>query len=103
LAVFTDRPTLDFWAAKTWAAKKTHDYQAANNARSMDGLPGLRVARRDAGEWVRAGDIAAWTNRLLAEKSAVAFGFFLAVFTYVCLSAAFGFGACETSGHLLFR
>lgn len=32
-----------------------NDYRSKNNARSLDGLPGLQVARKDAGEslWIR--------------------------------------------------
>jgi hypothetical protein len=52
---FHDRDTLGHWAGKQISAGTIHEYQAKNNNSSLDGLPGLRAARRDKGErlWYR--------------------------------------------------
>ena len=52
---FHDRDTLGHWAGKQISAGTLHKYQAKNNNSSLDGLPGLRAARRDKGErlWYR--------------------------------------------------
>ena len=50
-----DRDTLGHWAGKQISAGTLHEYQAKNNNSSLDGLPGLRAARKDKGErmWYR--------------------------------------------------
>lgn len=45
-----DRDTLGHWASKQVAADTLHEYHARMNKVSIDGLPGLRRARTDAGE-----------------------------------------------------
>ena len=54
-AYFQDRGTLGHWAGKQIAAGTLQEYQARNNNSSLDGLPGLRAARKDQGErmWYR--------------------------------------------------
>lgn len=49
-----DRQTLTRWASKMIESDKMTAYRAENNSRSLDGLPGLKAARRDAGErlWI---------------------------------------------------
>ncbi|KAJ6264943.1 Pyridoxamine 5'-phosphate oxidase [Drechslerella dactyloides] len=47
-----DRPTLNGWGAKKLEGTKLADYQVENNVRSLDGLPGLRSARKRKGEWM---------------------------------------------------
>ncbi|KAF3915573.1 hypothetical protein ABW21_db0205950 [Orbilia brochopaga] len=49
-----DRPTLNNWGGKQLTGKKLDEYQVKNNVRSLDGLPGLRIARRRKGEWMTA-------------------------------------------------
>ena len=50
-----DRDTLGHWAGKQISAGTLQAYQAKNNNSSLDGLPGLRAARKDKGErmWYR--------------------------------------------------
>ena len=50
-----DRNTLGHWAGKQVSAGTLQQYQAKNNNSSLDGLPGLRAARKDKGErmWYR--------------------------------------------------
>lgn len=85
LAVFETRPTLGSWAAGQVEKNVMLDYQRQNNACSIDGLPGLRTARRADGQTLAVTDAKAWALRILAEKEAVATGFLLAVFLYLLL------------------
>jgi hypothetical protein len=50
-----DRQTLGHWGQKQIDNGIMNDYRAKMNSRSLDGLPGLRVARKDIGErlWIR--------------------------------------------------
>ncbi|ETN42082.1 uncharacterized protein HMPREF1541_04021 [Cyphellophora europaea CBS 101466] len=50
-----DRQTLGHWGKKQISNGIMNDYRAKMNSRSLDGLPGLRVARKDIGEslWLR--------------------------------------------------
>lgn len=75
LAVFEERPTLDKWAGSQVEANKVHDYQLQNNVYSMDGLPGLRAARRGAGQRILAVDLVARAKRVAAEGDALVVGF----------------------------
>ena len=54
---FEDRKTLEHWAANKVEKNEIDEYRVKNNVRSLDGLPALRSARRDAGErlWVADG------------------------------------------------
>ncbi|KAF3925914.1 hypothetical protein ABW20_dc0105326 [Dactylellina cionopaga] len=49
-----DRGTLSFWGKKQVDDGKLEEYQIKNNVRSLDGLPGLKIARRRRGEWMKA-------------------------------------------------
>ncbi|PNY28451.1 Pyridoxamine phosphate oxidase family protein [Tolypocladium capitatum] len=87
LAVFEARPTMDHWASTKAQSNTLREYQGANNAESIDGLPGLRAARRGSGQralWV--GDVKARMRRICAETEAVAAGFVLAVVLYFILA-----------------
>ena len=55
IAYLEDRQTLGHWGKKQVTNGVMNDYRAKMNSRSLDGLPGLRVARKDIGEslWVR--------------------------------------------------
>ncbi|EPS40368.1 hypothetical protein H072_5799 [Dactylellina haptotyla CBS 200.50] len=48
-----DRSTLNFWGQKQVDDGKLEEYQVKNNVRSLDGLPGLRNARKRKGEWTK--------------------------------------------------
>lgn len=87
LCVFEERPHLDHWAGSMVTKNAALKYQAQNNARSMDGLPGLKTARRDNSEMLWVGDAAAYFRRMSAEKVSVAIGFTLGFFVYFILSA----------------
>ncbi|KAL7933439.1 hypothetical protein V8C35DRAFT_55196 [Trichoderma chlorosporum] len=82
LSVFEQRPNLDSYAANQTQNNKTLRYQVANNCSSLDGLPGLRAARRVAGQRLWVGDLKARLRRITSEGEAVAAGFLLAVVFY---------------------
>jgi len=63
LPYLEDRHTLGHWADKQVVADTIHDYRAKNNSHSLDGLPGLRVARQRAGERIWYGDMKALITR----------------------------------------
>jgi hypothetical protein len=85
LAVFEDRETLGHWLAAREKKGGILPYQVQNNTRSLDGLPGLRVARREAGERLWLAELQARLRRILAEKDGIMAGFVLAVFGYLLL------------------
>ena len=85
LCVFEDRPTMDAWAAEKVQTNKVLDYQGKNNVSSLDGLPGLRAARRDVGQTLWVADAAARARRILAEGEAVAAGFVMALLLFLVL------------------
>jgi hypothetical protein len=82
LSVFEQRPTLDNWAATKAQSNKLLDYQTANNCSSLDGLPGLRAARREAGQMLWVGNLKTRIQRIASEGEAVAVGVLLAVVLY---------------------
>lgn len=75
LAVFEERPTLDKWAGGKVEENKIQDYHLQNNLYSMDGLPGLRTARRDVGQKLFVVDLTARAKRVAAEGEALMVGF----------------------------
>lgn len=87
LSVFEIRPTLDQWAGSKAEANKLFEYQKQNNVYSIDGLPGLKTARRDSGQWILLADLSAWLGRISRERGAVAFGFFMGLLVLVLLKA----------------
>ncbi|KAG6067534.1 hypothetical protein E4U32_003563 [Claviceps aff. humidiphila group G2b] len=78
LFVFEARPTLDTALEKIANKNTIRSYQRAHNVASLDGLPGLRASRRDAGERLWLGDVRAWIARRACEREAMALGFVLA-------------------------
>ncbi|KAF6810572.1 pyridoxamine phosphate oxidase family protein [Colletotrichum sojae] len=83
LSVFEERPTIDNYWKKRADNNTIRSYQIETNRTSIDGLPGLRAARRDAGEkmlWVA--DARARALRAVREKDGILLGFLLAVLFY---------------------
>ncbi|KAL2114747.1 hypothetical protein VUR80DRAFT_57 [Thermomyces stellatus] len=82
-AGFTERDTLDRYCAKLEKKGEMAAYQAEHNARSLDGLPGLKTARRDAGEVLLWGEVKCRVRRVFEEKVSVCVGFLLAILLYL--------------------
>jgi len=74
-----DRDTLNNFAIKTEAAGKMSEYRAKNNSRSLDGLPGLRIARIDKGERVWLDGMESAYRQLVAQRQGILFGFVMAL------------------------
>ena len=77
-----DRETLGHWASKKVEKNEMHDYQKENNSDSLDGLTGMKVARRDRGETLWIIDLKAYFRRITAQREAMTFGFALAFILY---------------------
>jgi hypothetical protein len=63
-----DRDTLPKWAGSKSKAGEINAYRVKNNVRSLDGLPGLKSARREHGEWRVPVEVAAWVRRVLVGQ-----------------------------------
>ncbi|ROT43467.1 pyridoxamine phosphate oxidase [Sodiomyces alkalinus F11] len=88
LSVFEERPTLDDYWKKRPGERAITEYQILKNLASLDGLPGLRKARRAAGQSIWLTDLKARVRRALAEKDGMILGALLVVFFYA--SVVFG-------------
>jgi len=78
-AAFEDRETLGHWAGKQVERNLIHSYQMEWNAKSLDGLDGLKSARRDLGQSLWLGDLKARGGRVLAQKEALGSGVFIGI------------------------
>lgn len=85
LSVFEERPTLDKWAGGKVEDNKVQEYHRETNVYSIDGLPGLRTARRSVGQNVMFADVMARMARLGAEREAVLVGFAVPFFFFFVL------------------
>ncbi len=74
IPVLKDRETLGHWASKKVSKNDLRAYQAEWNASSLDALPGLRVAMRDAGQRRWVVETKARLRRVVAQREAVAVG-----------------------------
>ena len=87
---FEDRETMDHWGADKVKKNELLSYQEKNNAHSLDGLTGLRTARRGAGERLWLGDIQARVKRILAPKESVIVGVFAGIMLVLLLQLMAG-------------
>jgi hypothetical protein len=76
---FEDRKTLGHFAEVKVQKNEMGLYQLQNNLRSLDGLPGLRSARKDSGQVMVVEDVKAFLRRVWGQSEAVGFGFALGV------------------------
>ncbi|KAJ4186067.1 Hypothetical protein NCS54_00037300 [Fusarium falciforme] len=86
LVVFEERPTMDAWLKKRVDSNTLQEYHNETNVLSMDGLPGLKAARRGVGERLWWTDAKAHAKRVLAQGEAIAVGFIVAVLLYVVMN-----------------
>lgn len=68
------RETLEAWAAKKIERREMMDFQKANNAMSLDGLPGLMSARNALDQNIAIEDTKAWFRKVSRQWDAVALG-----------------------------
>ena len=76
---FKDRETIGHWASKKVENNELQSYQAEWNADSLDGLPGLGIARRDRGERLWVTGMKARARRVGAQREALFWGVLLGV------------------------
>lgn len=76
---FDDRHMLEKWMVNKIEKKALGEYRIKWNSRSLDGLPGLRAARRMKGESVWIGDARARAYNALYHPMAVMLGMMLGV------------------------
>lgn len=74
---FEDRHALEQWLVNKVNKKALDDYQTKLNSRSLDGLLGLRMARKMRGEWLLAEDIVAYFLQKLYHPEALILGVIL--------------------------
>jgi hypothetical protein len=79
---FEERYTLEKWLQNKVNKKALEDYQVKLNSRSLDGLPGLRVARKMGGEWVVGHELRAHLQKLFWHPEAILLGI---VFSFLIL------------------
>jgi hypothetical protein len=92
---FLERGMLERWATNKVAAKELEGYHRDWNAKSLDGLPALRAARREGGErmlwW---GDFKAGVKRARYERGGMVAGLMLGILIMLAVQMA-GLNAWE--------
>ncbi|KAF2813384.1 uncharacterized protein BDZ99DRAFT_412079 [Mytilinidion resinicola] len=83
---FSDRRTMDKWATAMNEKRALLGYQKNSNFQSLDGLPGLRTARRARGQWILLDDTKARVRRLMRQWDAMIAGTLIMVLVMVVLS-----------------
>jgi len=91
---FSDRLTLDKWASSMHEKRALHGYQKNSNYQSLDGLPGLRTARRARGQWMFLEDTKARAIRSMRQWDAMVAGMLIMTLVIVVLKS-FGIVAFE--------
>ena len=76
---FHDRDTLDRWSEKQIEKGRMEAHRAQYNARSLDGLGGMKVARRANGEGLWLGDTKIWFQRISGQREALLTGFVMGI------------------------
>lgn len=84
-AYMKDRGTLGHFAKKTVDQGLMEWYQQQANMRSLDGLAGLRAARRGKGETLYLQDALIWFRRILRQWDAMLVGALIALFALAAL------------------
>lgn len=84
-AYMKDRGTLGHFAKKTVDQGLMEWYQQQANMRSLDGLGGLRAARRGKGENVHLQDALIWLRRIFRQWDAMLVGALVALFALALL------------------
>ncbi|KAG7006486.1 pyridoxamine 5'-phosphate oxidase family protein ustO [Physcia stellaris] len=90
--ILKDRETMGHWASKQIEKGALEDYQAHWNADSLDGLTGLRAARRKNGERLWVTDLRARYRRVMGQREARWWGFVEGLVTMLVLVAVYEFG-----------
>ncbi|KAL6879325.1 hypothetical protein J3F83DRAFT_768579 [Trichoderma novae-zelandiae] len=84
---FKERPTLEKLLHTIVKRGKLEPFIQDANARSIDGLLGLREARRMKGEWLFAHEAGAWLRLQLHQCPAITFGILIGLFLFAYSTA----------------
>jgi hypothetical protein len=90
---------LEQWLVNKVNKKALDAYMIKFNSRSMDGLIGLRAARKSNGEWLWVGDAWAWVQKRLDYPEAILLGVFIGILLCV-LGPALPIAIVRMSVHL---
>lgn len=71
---FINRDTITQWASKMSEKNALRGYQKNTNYQSLDGLNGLRSARRARGQWMLIEDTKSWVKRVGCQWEALIVG-----------------------------
>ncbi|KAK6541392.1 hypothetical protein TWF694_007204 [Orbilia ellipsospora] len=83
-----DRSTLNHWGKKKVEDGTLGEYQVKNNLRSLDGLPGLRIARRRKGEWMKIVEVWGTVMRIWGYLGCLLLGVFFGILITATSSVA---------------
>ena len=78
-AYLEDRKTLGHWAGQRIEKGEMQEYRQKMNSRSLDGCAGLKVARRQRGEYMLLEECLIWLRRTLKQWEAMVLGAVMAV------------------------
>jgi hypothetical protein len=82
---FVDRNTLENWTRKQVEAGQLLQRQIEWNRRSLDGLPGLRSARRAGGEVIWWNDVKAHGKRIGQQREGLVLGMLVGIVIMVLI------------------
>ena len=85
---YEDRLTLGEAVRKMMKNSKLEDYQKTNNSMSLDGLPGLKCARKAEGHSLWMDLLETRAKRVIAQKDALFTGVLFAVLIMVLMRMA---------------
>ncbi|KXS98118.1 hypothetical protein AC578_9389 [Pseudocercospora eumusae] len=84
---FRDRETLTKWIQNKVRKDALDEYKMKMNARSLDGLPALKHARRMNKERLLLGDAKSWINRELEHFWALSLGTLIGIFLVIAVQS----------------
>ena len=87
-AYLEDRKTLGHWAGQQIEKGVMHEYRQKMNSRSLDGCAGLKVARRQRGEWMLVQNCLIWLRRILRQWEAMMLGVVLGILLMMAVRVA---------------
>ena len=87
-AYLEDRKTLGHWAGQQIEKGVMHEYRQKMNTRSLDGCAGLKVARRQRGEWMLVQDCLIWSKRVVKQQEAMILGAVLTILFMMAVHVA---------------
>ena len=82
--ILKDRETLGHWVSKKIENDTLQDYQAQWNSDSLDGLTGMRAARRKKGERMWVTGLKARYRRVMGQREAYGWGFVVGMVVMWC-------------------